>query len=89
MKTKNLFLTLLLVFFSWYSDTYAINTGAFIGDFAPDFSLKTMDGVAVNMSELKGKKPLLLVFWATWCPNCKNEIPKINKLYNQFKQKGL
>lgn len=38
--------------------------------------------------ELEGK-PLLLEFWATWCPPCRESIPHLNELYAKFKDRGL
>jgi peroxiredoxin len=48
---------------------------------AADFSLRGLDGEAVSLEQFRGKKPVLLVFWATWCPECKAAIPKINALH--------
>ncbi|MCP4499707.1 MAG: TlpA family protein disulfide reductase [Deltaproteobacteria bacterium] len=44
---------------------------------APDFSLKTLDGKVVRLSDFRGKK-VVLNFWATWCAPCRVEIPLIN-----------
>lgn len=38
---------------------------------------------------LDNTKPTLVVFWEVWCPHCRNEVPKIESLYNEFKEKGL
>lgn len=46
---------------------------------APDFTLKTLSGEEVTLSSLRGKV-VLLNFWATWCPPCKEEIPSMVKL---------
>ena len=46
-----------------------------------DFTLQGLDGQPVSLSRYLGKKPVLLVFWATWCPECKAAIPKINALH--------
>ncbi|MGV3487430.1 MAG: thiol-disulfide oxidoreductase ResA [Tuberibacillus sp.] len=48
-----------------------------VGEKAPDFELKTMDGQIVKLSDLKGQG-ILLNFWGTWCDPCKKEMPAIN-----------
>jgi len=45
-----------------------------------DFTLADLDGQPVTLSRFLGKTPVLLVFWATWCPECKEAIPEINAL---------
>jgi peroxiredoxin len=45
-----------------------------------DFTLPDMDGHPVALGPFLGKKPVLLVFWATWCPECKAAIPEINAM---------
>lgn len=47
----------------------------------PDFTLPALDGQPVTLNQYLGKKPVLLVFWATWCPECKEAIPEINALH--------
>ena len=47
---------------------------------APDFTLPDLDGRPVTLGPFLGKKPVLLVFWATWCPECKAAIPEINAM---------
>lgn len=55
---------------------------------APDFSLSTIDGETLKLSDYKGKV-IILDFWATWCPPCRKEIPDLIKLYDKYKDKGL
>ena len=56
-----------------------------VGKAAPlNFTLKDMNGVAVNLASFKGKI-ILLNFWATWCPPCKVEIPDLITLQDQYK----
>ena len=55
---------------------------------APDFSLLTLDGHKVKLSDYRGKA-VLLNFWATWCPPCKVEMPWFVDLQNQYAKDGL
>ena len=59
-----------------------------VGDKAPDFQLKALDGSDVTLASLKGKV-VLLDFWATWCGPCKQVMPTIQKLADEFKDKGV
>ncbi|WP_068986471.1 MULTISPECIES: peroxiredoxin family protein [Lysinibacillus] len=52
------------------------------GDTPPDFTLTSLDGDEVTLSDLRGKK-VVLNFWATWCPPCKAEMPHMQKYYEQ------
>lgn len=60
-----------------------------IGQKAPDFTLKTLDGTEVTLSDYFGKKVVMLEFWATWCNICVAEIPNIVKNYEKFKDQGF
>ena len=55
---------------------------------APDFSLFTLDGQKVKLSDYHGKA-VLLNFWATWCPPCKVEMPWFVDLQKQYGKDGL
>ncbi|PIE60139.1 MAG: redoxin [Desulfobulbus propionicus] len=59
------------------------------GDQLPYFSAENMEGNTYDLSRYIGKKPIMLVFWASWCPNCITEVPKVNKLVAQFQKKGM
>jgi peroxiredoxin/outer membrane lipoprotein-sorting protein len=61
---------------------------AFVGRPAADFALKDLDGNLVRLSELRGKI-VLLDFWATWCPPCRRELPVIEKLAEDLKEKNV
>jgi peroxiredoxin len=53
---------------------------------APEVILKSPSGESVPLSSYIGKKPVLLVFWASWCTICKEEIPRLRTLNGgQFK----
>lgn len=47
------------------------------GEFAPDFELTTMAGVPFKLSDYRGKKPVYLIFWNTWCGHCIHKVPKL------------
>lgn len=49
------------------------------GDIAPDFSLEDTKGNKVTLSALRGKV-VMVNFWATWCPPCKEEMPSMERL---------
>jgi len=55
---------------------------------APDFKLKDQNGKEISLSSLKGKA-VVINFWATWCPPCREEIPGFIKVYNRLKDKGV
>ena len=53
-----------------------------------DLKLRDMNGAEVNLADFKGK-PLLINFWATWCPPCLEEIPYFVELVDKYKDDGL
>ena len=63
-------------------------TGFSEGQFAPNFTLKTMDGQIFKLSDYRGQR-ILLNFWASWCPPCKSEIPDLNDFYIENKQEKI
>jgi peroxiredoxin len=58
------------------------------GQAAPDFTLQSLDGKTVRLSDFKGKG-VLLNFWATWCQPCKIEMPWFAELQKQYGPQGL
>lgn len=55
---------------------------------APNFSLEALSGDRVVLSHLKGKV-VLVDFWATWCPPCRQSIPELVGLQKKYRDRGL
>lgn len=59
------------------------------GDKAPDFTVEMVDGSKIQLSKLKGKV-VLVNFWATWCPPCREELKHVQKqIIDHFKGKDF
>lgn len=58
------------------------------GDIAPDFTLTTLDGEKLMLSDTRGKG-VILNFWGTYCPPCVKEMPMIEEKYEKYKDQGL
>lgn len=57
---------------------------------APDFTLSGIDPAQkVTLSEAYKDSPVLLAFWASWCPSCNEEIPELKRIYQEYASKGL
>lgn len=55
---------------------------------APDFELPNLEGTLVKSNEMEGKV-VLVDFWATWCPPCRQMIPELKQLYDKYKDRGF
>ncbi|MCD8291822.1 MAG: TlpA family protein disulfide reductase [Prevotella sp.] len=53
------------------------------GTSAPEFTLNAIDGTSVSLSSLRGNY-LVLDFWASWCPDCRKDVPRLKELHEQF-----
>jgi len=53
-----------------------------------DFDLPDLNGKIVSLEDFKGKV-LVINFWATWCPPCEEDMPKLNQLQKRYKNEGL
>ena len=62
----------------------AQDLGIPIGSTAPAVALETLDGKPANLSQYLGKGPVLIEFWASWCPNCKLLEPKLDAVAKKY-----
>lgn len=49
-------------------------------DKAPDFTLESLNGESITLSDVAAEQPVILMFWATWCPYCKALMPHIHSI---------
>lgn len=93
MKKYNIYLVLAIVAFvaaTWLAFGPQGNgqQQAMAETAATDFTLNGVDGNPVSLADYKGKV-VVLNFWATWCPPCREEIPHFVELYKEHKDDGL
>ena len=55
---------------------------------APDFTLTTLEGELLILSDLRGY-PVILNFWASWCPPCRAEMPALQQVFDEYEDLGL
>lgn len=77
-----------------YSSTSTGNTipqqpssGISRGDIPPDFSITTIDGKQYTLSEFRNERPVLLYFWASWCPYCRQDLSIVKEIYPKYADK--
>ena len=59
-----------------------------IGKPAPDFTLKSMAGTNLNLTEQRGNI-IVINFWASWCGPCRKEMPVLQTFYNKYQDLGV
>jgi peroxiredoxin len=79
---------LMLVFAFRLARRPSQNPGSAQSKAAPDFSLQSLEGKTVRLSDYRGK-PVVLNFWATWCEPCKVEMPWFVDLQKQYGPSGV
>ena len=59
-----------------------------VGFLAPDFSLESLSGDQISLSDMRGKV-IILNLWASWCPPCRAEMPALQRVYQENHERGL
>ena len=97
MKNKNIILAVLIIIIIFvilivqnpFKQTESIggvlqdneNTGLDVGNLAPDFILQSLESNNVQLSSFRGKKAVVVNFWVTWCPPCREEMPAFEDMF--------
>lgn len=87
MLYRILFISLLFLF-ACSEENRTIPQEKQVGSIAPSFKLNDLSGKPLSLADHKGKV-LLLRFWSTACKSCKEEMPKLETIYQQLKTSGL
>ncbi|MEE9513791.1 MAG: TlpA disulfide reductase family protein [Anaerolineales bacterium] len=59
-----------------------------VGFLAPDFTLESLSGDQISLSDMRGKA-IVLNLWASWCPPCREEMPALQRVYQENHERGL
>jgi peroxiredoxin len=59
-------------------------SGELLNKSAPAFALRSLDGRDVSLADYRGKKSVVLSFWASWCGPCRTELPMLKKFYRRM-----
>jgi peroxiredoxin len=82
------FIALAVLFLLRQNNSYLKFSPLETGRLAPNFTLPRLDGKMVSLSDYRGQVVLVNI-WATWCPPCVDEMPSMEKLYQELKGKNF
>lgn len=77
-----------MLYFGFHAARHSASASTMSSAVAPDFTLTSLDGKEMRLSDLRGKA-VLLNFWATWCSPCKIEMPWFIELQQKYGPQGL
>jgi peroxiredoxin len=66
----------------------AVAEAVTVGAYAPEFTLKRLDGGDLRLEEYRGRV-VLINFWASWCGPCRQELPLLDRLHQQYQDAGF
>ena len=91
IKSNGISLVVIFLVLTWLGVTQLLprlELRRLIGQAAPALQWQDLEGQAIHIDDLKGR-PTLLVFWATWCGACRNEIPDLKQLRSRVPAEKL
>ena len=86
---KNIFKTAVFCLCLLICSNAAFAVSTEVRDKAVNFSAVDINGNNVEFNQYLGKDAVLLVFFATWCPPCREEVPELKHIEEQYASKGL
>jgi len=78
-----IFMLCLVVFLCFRLYAFNIMENQLVNETAPDFTLQDLSGQDISLSDLQGKG-VIIFFWATWCPHCRNALPILSREYQNM-----
>jgi len=88
MRTSILTIIGIALAYTFYSNFFADRSVAQAGNDSVNFVLNDLEGERIELENLKGKG-VFLNFWGTYCPPCVEEMPIMQELYADYKEKGV
>jgi thiol-disulfide isomerase/thioredoxin len=73
--------------FAFAAPVFAQDLGIEVGSTAPAVTVQSLEGKPVNLGQYIGKTPMLIEFWATWCPNCRELMPTLLDAQKKYGKK--
>jgi thiol-disulfide isomerase/thioredoxin len=83
MKTTIILFSISFLLTAAFTRVKPADHGLKVGTYAPDFTLKDVNGHDVTLSNYKGRL-VLIDFWASWCKQCRMEMPRLKKAYEKY-----
>ena len=89
LSTMVVSLMMLAVSASRATGQFLVFENPLVGKAAPDFSLNTLSGEKMNFTKARSGQPVVVFFWATWCPHCREQLKDLSAQAPAIEQKGI